>query len=290
LTFPSATCAQTNAVTAATSKQTAAVKTLRLDSKLMAREMPYNIIVPPAYDSEKQTRFPVLYLLHGLYGSHKDWTSRTKIAEYAVRHRIIIVNPEGANGWYSDSATMPNDRYETYIIEELVPEIDKNYRTISKRSGRAVAGLSMGGFGALKFGVKYPEMFALAASMSGAVAVSSYRTDADVGKFAPLLKPVFGEPGSATQNANNLFKIVGEMPAEKIAALPFLYLDCGTEDELGLLSSNQRLAAALIQRKIPHEFRQLPGKHNWAFWNQQIVEILQLSDKIFAAPAAMSKQ
>ncbi len=248
--------------------------------------MPYNVTFPRAYEADKNVRFPVLYLLHGLGGNYKNWVEKTALSEFAANHGIIIVNPEGGNGWYSDSASIPNDKYESYIIEELIPEIDKIFRTIAERNGRAVAGLSMGGFGALKFGVKYPEKFVFAASMSGAVGAASYRTLEELPQNEWLRKPIvatFGEPKSSTHQANDLFKIFSEMPAEKVTALPFFYLDCGTEDELMLLPSNQTVAALMLQRKIPHEFRQLPGKHNWAFWNQQIQEILRLGERIFTS-------
>lgn len=265
---------------------TAFLRSAELDSKLMRRKMPYQVIVPAAYESEKAARFPVLYLLHGLGGHYDNWASKTKLTDYAGNHRTILVMPEGGNGWYTDSAANPNDKYESYIVGELVREIDKNFRTIAERRGRAIAGLSMGGFGALKFGVKHPQMFALAASTSGAVASGSYRTLDELPNNEWLKKPIlaaFGDPASQTHKENDLFRLIIEMPQEKIAALPFLYFDCGTEDPLRLLAPNQQLAQILVEKKIPHEFRQLPGKHDWAFWNNQVQEILRLSDRVFAA-------
>ncbi|HYP50337.1 MAG TPA: alpha/beta hydrolase family protein [Pyrinomonadaceae bacterium] len=264
----------------------ASLRNAELNSKLMRRKMPYQVIVPPNYEAEKTIRFPVLYLLHGLGGHYDNWAGKTNLKKYAADHRIILVMPEGGDGWYTDSANEPNDKYESYIIQELVPEIDKNYRTVPEKRGRAIAGLSMGGFGALKFGVKYPQMFALAASMSGAVAAASYRTSDELPKNEWLRKSivaVFAAPENPVRRENDLFKLLGEMPPEKTAGLPFLYLDCGTEDQLGFLSHNQQLAQILVTRKIPHEFRQLPGKHDWTFWNNQVREVLRLSDKIFAA-------
>jgi putative tributyrin esterase len=265
-----------------------AVTNAELDSKLMGRKTPYRVVLPTAYEKEKAARFRVLYLLHGLGGNYKNWTDKFNLELLASSHRIIIVTPEGANGWYSDSATQPNDKFETYIVQELIAEVDRNYRTVAGKNGRAVAGLSMGGFGALKFGAKYPEMFALAASMSGAVQIASWQTAEQIPPmFRQMILATFGAADSRIKKENDLFRILGEMPPEKVAALPFFYLDCGTEDELGLLQFNQQFAAILAGRKIPHEFRQLPGRHNWAFWNQQVQEILRVSDRVFAsAPAA----
>lgn len=248
--------------------------------------MPYQVIVPINYEAEKAARFPVLYLLHGLGGHYDNWAGRTNLTKYAANYPIILVMPEGGNGWYTDSATEQNDKYESYIAQELIPEIDKNFRTVAARRGRAVAGLSMGGFGALKFAVKYPQMFALAASMSGAVGAASYQKIEQLPSSEWLRKPIlaaFGEPDKQTHRENDLFRLINEMPSEKAATLPFLYLDCGTEDQLMLLPTNQRLAQILLAKKIPHEFRQLPGKHDWAYWNNQIQEVLRLGDRIFAA-------
>src|SRR4030095_4148863 len=98
---------------------------------------------------------------------------------------------EGNNGWYTDSATVASDKYETYILQELIPEVQRRYRTIESRYGRGIAGLSMGGYGALKFGLKHPEMFAFAASMSGALGAASFLPDERILAFVrPSLAPV----------------------------------------------------------------------------------------------------
>ncbi|MCE7962882.1 MAG: hypothetical protein DYH05_10355 [Acidobacteria bacterium ACB1] len=146
----------------------------KIASKLMARDMPYRILLPRGYETAKSERYPAIYLLHGLYGSYKNWTEKTKIAEYAAEYGFIIVNPEGANGWYTDSVLTPNDRYESYIIKELIPEIDRKFRTKADRDDRIIAGLSMGGYGSVKFGLKYPDLFTLVGSFSGAFGTSDF--------------------------------------------------------------------------------------------------------------------
>lgn len=263
--------------------QTAVVKTFHLESRLMARKMPYNVIFPPAYETEKDARFPVLYFLHGLGGSYKGYTEGTKISEYVAQHRIIIVFPEGGNGFYTDSATRPDDKYESYIVGELIPEVDKTLRTLAARKARAVVGLSMGGYGALKFGLKYPDRFSLAAAVYPATAAAAWRKPEDITSPADIktvLLSVFGEKNAAALEANDLFKITRDLPPEKLPALPFIYFACGTEDSL--IKSNRDFATLLFEKKIPHEFRQLPGKHDAAFARPQTLEILRLSERIFA--------
>ncbi len=251
----------------------------KLASKLMERDMPYRIILPPAYSKNGVDRFPVIYLLHGLTGHFSNWTDKTKLASYAQKHNFIIVTPEGNDGWYSDSGSVATDKYESYIVKELIPEIDKNYRTVADRKGRVIAGLSMGGYGGLKFGLKYPEMFSLAGSFSGALGVTSFPNGSDA--FSKTIIAVFGTADSETRKGNDLFGLVKGLTPEKAKTLPFLYVDCGTEDFL--FQNNRDFIQLLVEKKIPHEFRQLPGGHNWAYWDSQVQEFLRVADRSFAA-------
>ncbi|MDQ3586693.1 MAG: esterase family protein [Acidobacteriota bacterium] len=266
------------------------VETVRFESKLVGRALPYNVVLPIDYHApeQKMTRYPALYLLHGFTGSYDDWLKRTRLADYAKAYRMIVVTPEGENSWYTDSAGVPRDKFETYIIEELIPDVQKRFRTVEARAGRAVAGLSMGGYGALKFGVKYPDKFALAASMSGAVGAASWRDENDLAAASHLrhsLLQTFGGAGHPTKAANDLFRLVRELPAERLAQLPFFYFDIGTEDALRLLAPNRALADLFVERKIPHEYRQLPGGHNWRLWDQQVQEVLRLAVRKMSEPA-----
>jgi S-formylglutathione hydrolase FrmB len=163
--------------------------------------------------------------------------------------------------------------------------VERRYRAAPARASRAVAGLSMGGYGALKFGLKYPELFALAASMSGFVPAASWRTEADLIPSESIrrsLVQTFGDGDNPTKRTNDLVRLVRELPAERIALLPFLYLDCGTEDPLRLLGPNAAFAALLAERGVAHEYRQLPGKHDWVYWDRQVQEVLRLAARTFA--------
>jgi S-formylglutathione hydrolase FrmB len=254
----------------------AKVENHKLNSSLMAREMPYRVILPFKYKKSKD-RFPVVYLLHGLTGHFDNWADKTNISQYS--RDFIIVMPEGNNGWYTDSGSVPNDRYESYIVKELIPEIDKNFRTSADRYHRIIAGLSMGGYGSIKFGLKYPEMFSLIGSFSGALGAADW-TEKEIGTngaIAESILNVYGAAGSKTRKENDIFQMIRDMPAEKIKDLPFIYLDCGTEDFL--YKNNRDFSDLLQQKKIPHEFRELPGKHDWKFWDAQVQEFLRLTEK-----------
>ena len=286
----SAGCAQTAKVDTARlaqAEQTSArVQTVQFASKLVGKTLPYNVVLPVNYDKPelRNTRYPVLYLLHGLFGHYDNWTTHTKLAEYASQYEMIIVTPEGNDGWYTDSGTMPSDKYESYLVQELIPDVEKRFRVNNVRARRAIGGLSMGGYGAIKFGVKYPEMFALVASMSGALDAATW-SESDLRGFESIwrtLRPVFGADNSSVRTANDLHKLLRELPADRIATLPFIYLDCGTEDSL--FQSNRDFVELLRSRKIPHEYRELPGGHSWPYWDAQVQEVLRLAAKKFAEP------
>ena len=258
------------------------VETIQFQSKLTGKTLPYSVVLPSTYKiaGHESFRYPVLYLLHGLAGHYDNWLSKTKLREYAAQYQMIIVTPEGNDSWYTDSATVPVDKYETYIVQELIPDVEGRYRTIKTREGRAIAGLSMGGYGALKFGLKSPDKCIFAASMSGALD-PAVRTDANPRNIWSFLRPsilqTFGTAESPTRAANDLHKLAREFPAERFASLPYFYLDCGTED--GFLATNRELADIFLQRKIPHEFRERPGKHDWAYWDSQVQEVLRLAHR-----------
>jgi putative tributyrin esterase len=269
--------------------QSASVETVQFHSNLINAALPYNVILPNDYRQSKTTRYPVLYLLHGWAGHYTDWATRTNVADYAAQYRIIVVMPEGNDSWYVDGAAGVNDKYESYILKELMPDVDKRYRAIQSRYGRAIAGLSMGGYGALKFGLKSPGTFAFAGSLSGALAAPVWTAD------DPELKPftaiydsiagAFGPRDSQQRKANNIFEIVRTLPTSRVAALPYIYFDCGTEDLF--LPINEQFAALLSEKKIAHEFRELPGNHSWQYWNQQVKEVLKIAaEKLRAAPAS----
>ena len=259
----------------------------KLDSKLMARQMPYRVMLPKNYESDKQIRFPVIYLLHGLTGHFDNWADKTKLAEYLAPYNFIVVMPEGDNGWYTDSATVPNDKYESYIIQELIPEIDRYFRTAADRDHRVIAGLSMGGYGALKFGLKYPEIFKLVGSFSGALGAAGWTTaglskTGIKGAIPESIASVYGADDSLTRKENDVFQMTKDAVPEKIGALPFIYLSCGTEDFL--IQNNHEFQELLNSRKIPHQYEESPGIHNWVFWDAQIQEFLRLSDKMLNKP------
>lgn len=283
--FPAATAQEKNAV-----KKDSRVQTVQFESKLTGKTLPYNVVLPVDYKQPgaKAKRYPVLYLLHGFTGHYDNWTTKTRLADYAAQYSMIIVTPEGNNGWYIDGASVPADKYETYIIEELIPDVQRRFRVSATREARAIAGLSMGGYGALKFGLKHPALFAFAGSMSGAISAATWgEKEIAAGPIRESLMQTFGPADSSTRVANDVPRLAREFSSKPKASLPYLYFDCGTEDFL--FKDNRDFVQLLVQLKLPHEYRQLPGTHNWKYWDTQVQEVLQIAARIFGQAAIKAK-
>lgn len=265
------------------------VETVRFQSKLVNTTLPYNVILPADYHTARVTRYPVLYLLHGLTGHYSDWAARTKVADYASEYPMIVVMPEGNDGWYTDSAVVSTDKYESYILQELLPDVQQRYRTIEARYGRSIAGLSMGGYGAIKFGLKSPHTFVFAASMSGAFGVTRF-SEKDVPTLWRDSLKLFGPVGSDTRKTNDLFEIIQAFSPTRIQSLPYFYFDCGTEDSTLIFPYNRELAVLMYDKKIPHEYRELPGDHSWGYWDKQVQVVLRIASQKMRLPRVKSKK
>ena len=249
------------------------------DSVSLGRRMSYRVILPPGY-ADSLRRYPTLYLLHGLTGNYRDWETRTDVFRYSRAFELVIVMPDGEDSWYTDSQGTPAAKFESYIARDLIADVDETYRTIATRHGRAIAGLSMGGYGALKFGLKYPRLFAFAGSFSGALGAGNANfTGGRNEKLAKELLTIYGPAGSQTRVDNDL---VVALEKGDLAALPFIYLDCGADD--GLLEMNRAFAAALQKKKARYEYREVPGAHTWDYWDRQLPLMLAVLERKLAAP------
>ena len=275
---------------------TVPVKTVEFEAKSVGRKMKFNIALPEKYDatSKENDRYPVLYLLHGFSSNYIAW-SRLGAPRSARPYDLIVVMPDVGNSWYANWAqsdeSQKND-WEDFIIKDLIGHVDSNYRTIATREGRAINGLSMGGYGALMLGLKHPDLFCSIGSHSGAVAFAKGAADR-LRKGEDLAKkkgnrtpsntpnPDIGIEGFNSQvertpkgklftkaeeaDAYDPFKLVLAVPKEK---LPHIYIDCGTED--GLLASNQSLVKVLMENKVPFTYAESPGGHTGAYWSRAV--------------------
>lgn len=210
--------------------------------------------------------FPVLYLLHGLSDNHSAWTRLSHIENYVREIPLIVVMPDSGRGFYCDAKDASKGNYETYIARDVTNFVDSAFNTIPDRRGRVVAGLSMGGYGAMKFALKYPEMFCAAVSHSGALGFGhNQRADEDLNtEFAQIL----GQ--NARGGDDDLYAL-----AEKIERkhLPALRIDCGGDDFL--IEDNRAFHKYLQELGIEHEYQENPGAHTWDYWDLHIQDSLQ---------------
>ena len=240
-----------------------------VQSAALGRSMKYRVLVPQDYETS-QRRYPVLYLLHGLTGDYKDWTTRTNIAEYTRTLALIVVMPDGENQWYTNAAD-GSARFEDYITTDLPADVVQKYRTVNSRYGRAIAGLSMGGYGALTLALKRPAQYAVAGSFSGAFGVTiDGRYDRMIESVkAPSLSAIFGPSGSDTRKQNDVIALA---TALKPAGAPYIYVDCGTSDSL--LAENRDVVAALHKTGTAYEYHEVAGAHAWDYWDRRVREFL----------------
>ena len=214
--------------------------------------------------SESTGPAPVLYLLHGLSDDDSIWLRRTSIERYVAPLGLAVVMPQVHRSFYTDEAH--GNRYWTFLTEELPAVVESFFRLSRRREDTFVAGLSMGGYGALKWALSRPDRFAAAASLSGAVDVAGMKAQ---GEWRPdLMDQVFGADPIAG-GRNDLFHLVDEVDP---AAAPPLWLSCGTEDVL--IDSHRRLVEKIRSKRLTLEERAGPGEHEWGLWDRQIQDVL----------------
>lgn len=238
----------------------AKVDTVVVFSNSMQKQINCVVIKPSAY-KKKKLRFSAVYLLHGYEGWYSNWIIRVpELKDYADEFEILIVCPDGDNAsWYFDSPVNAKMKYETYISNEVPHYIDSSYRTIADKDHRAITGLSMGGHGALFIAWKHPEIFAAAGSMSGVVDLNEVKNKYDISNL-------LGDTLHFATNWKNysVLNLVETKLSDSLA----LIIDDGIED--AFIEGNRRLHQKLLLLKIPHEYIERPGKHNWDYWKYAV--------------------
>lgn len=247
----------------------AAVDTISIYSKAMHKAYKC-VVIQPAVEQDKTKRVPVIYLLHGHGGWYANWLMRVpQLKELADQHQLMIVCPDGGyNSWYVDSPVDTSVRFETYISKEVPAWIDAHYPTIPNRKARAITGLSMGGHGGLFLGFRHAGTFGACGSMSGGV---------DLRPF-PKNWQLSEKIGDTITHANDwknhsVINVIETKPADSLAVI----IDCGTEDFF--YSVNHSLHEKMLRLKIPHDYIERPGKHDWAYWSNAVVyQVMFFSD------------
>jgi putative tributyrin esterase len=231
------------------------------------RDMPYRVILPASIPSGQ--KLPVVYLLHGGGGGFHDWSNDSDVARFA-ECGLILVMPEGNSSYYTNSADRPQDRYEDYVVNDLVSDVESKFPVAVGRANRAVVGVSMGGFGAVNLTLKHPELFVFAGALSPAIDVPSRPFSIKRIRQYRQHAAIFGPWKSQHRLANDPFVVARSADPARI---PYLFLTCG--DQEGLLPANRQFAALLAKRHFAYEFHTGPGGHDWNQWNQRITSVFE---------------
>jgi len=236
-------------------------------SVALKRDMPYRMVLPANVSANK--KLPVVYLLHGGGGNFRDWSNYSDVARFAERG-LILVMPEGYSSYFTNAAERPEDRYEDYIVKDLISDVEGKFPAAQGRANRAIVGVSMGGFGAVKLELRHPELFAFAGGLSAALDVPSRPFSMRRLEQWRRHRAIFGKWNGQAQKEND--PLVLAQSADP-ARTPYLFLTCG--DQEGLLGVNRKFAALLEQRHFRYEFHTAPGDHNWTQWNERLPNLFQ---------------
>ena len=206
--------------------------------------------------------YPVLYLLHGLSDDHTIWQRRTSIERYVADPALIVVMPDGGRGFYCDAVEGP--AYEAHVMQDVIGFVDRFLDTQPCREGRAIEGLSMGGYGALKLGLKFPDQFCCIVGHSSCPLIA-HGVPEGREELAPELRRIYGQ--SPAGGPDDLLAIAERANRDRLPAIRF---DCGTDDFL--IEQNRQFHAHLDQLGIPHEYEEFPGEHEWGYWDTHVQE------------------
>jgi len=237
----------------------ATVDTVNIYSEKMNKNIKAVVIKPQSYND--QAAHPVLYLLHGHGGRYDGWVNDAPhIKELADQYGMMIVCPDGGfSSWYWDSPVDTAFQYETFVSKELIAWVDKNYKTVPSREGRAVTGLSMGGHGGLYLAFRHQDMFGACGSMSGGVDIRPFPNNWNMSKR-------LGLQSDHPENWET-FSVMGQLHRLLPDRLKII-IDCGTDDFF--YQVNKRLHEELRYRNIPHDFISRPGAHNRQYWSNAV--------------------
>ena len=245
-------------------------------SKSLLRTVPIQVILPvdkfsmSSSAQKEQKPFKTLYLLHGLLGNYTDWVSGTRIQRWAEERDLAVVMPSGDNAFYLDNEPSGNF-YGRFIGEELVDVTRKMFHLSDKREDTFIAGLSMGGYGAIRNRLKYHETFGYIAGLSSAVHILENLDDIDAQRSVAFEESCFGPLKEAALTDKNPRVLIQQLVDEG-CELPKIYLACGTEDSL--IGPNRAYRDLFREKGYDITYYEGPGTHSWDFWDQEIKKVL----------------
>ncbi len=263
-----------------------------MNSRVLKQVVHYCVLLPGSYDmpAGKSRRYPILYFLHGLGDNEQSlfksggWTLTDDLREEGKIGDFLIVAPEGKRSFYINSADgkVP---YSNFFIQEFMPYIEGKYRIATGRAGRAITGISMGGYGALRFAFAHPELFSAVSAQSAALITDTpQELNAAGGSGTPmsgLLENVFGHPiNLAHWQRNSVFSLArnNQVALHKLA----MYFNCGQDDDYGFEKGAAELHRELEREGVNHEFHLYPGDHSPVYFLSHIEEVMQFHSRHFA--------
>lgn len=245
----------------------AEVRSATFRSEALGRDVSYVVDLPPSYDSSPARRYPVVYAFHGLFEGPGFW-ERRELAPILARLRqqggvpeFLVVAADGGNSFFVNG---PTGRFEDMAARDLVAHVEKTYRVVPGREGRAALGISMGGYAALRLAFAQPPLYRAVATHSAMLLERIPSTDQGAGRWhMAAFNAVFGSPIDAARwAANDPIALAAKADPK---AVPALYLDCGSEDRYGLAAGHRDLDAVLNERGIAHTLELAPGDHGYDF-------------------------
>lgn len=263
-----------------------------IQSKILGTSRNYSVILPPGYKENPEVSYPVLYLLHGMYGTHKSWVDDGQVRDELDRMvkdwsavPMIIVSPDAGganadklqNGYFN----LPGWRYEDFFFDEFMPEIEKKYRIKGDKNHRAIAGLSMGGGGTVVYAQKHPEKFCAAYPMSAWLCLTEQqKQQREVGKEKSNISEKVWVLGESVDKNDCLEFVRNATPEQKDEMRSIRwYIDCGDDDFL--LDDNLKFYQLLRDTKIPAQLRVRDGAHKWYYWRQALSTCLPFVSAAF---------
>jgi enterochelin esterase-like enzyme len=241
-------------------------KARSFESKSLGAAVTYVAYLPADYETS-EAGYPVIYALHGMFENSSFWERRglaplyDDLVKSGVAANAIVVTIDGGNNLFVNSS---KGKYQDLVTRDLVEHVDRTYRTIPRREGRALLGVSMGGYGALNIAFSHPGVFGAVATHSAMLLTTIPTVEAGArGGQMRAFTGVFGEPvDPAIWKADDPLELAKTVDAAKV---PALYFDCGGQDRYGLFAGNEALHKILDDRKIAHDFSISPGDHGYDF-------------------------
>jgi S-formylglutathione hydrolase FrmB len=268
------------------SAATSRVECNKVPSKILAHPVRYCIVLPPSFDADKTRQFPVLYFFHGLGDNEQfflhsgAWNLAEDMRERGELKDFVIATPDADATFYINSKD-GKDHYEDFLLLEFLPFIEKHYRVAPGRGHRAIAGISMGGYGALHLAFRHPQLFVSVSAHSAALIekLPAFLGPTPNSPRAHVLGAVFGNPPDPAfweRNSPLTLARTANVSGLKI------YFDCGDQDDYGFDAGAAALDTILSARHIPHEFHIYPGRHDPAYFAEHLPASLTFASRSFA--------